>query len=896
MSDTTVPIVLWENKEDNTGQDHAKDWDFVAAQLTNFKLVADKGERRLFSPVTLDRSGGGVSTVTPQGLTKASYRKAELARLVTALTFDFDSGVTPEEILPHFEGFEYVAYTSWSNSPELSKWRLVLPLATPVEASRWKAFWAAARAHFGVEMSDKACKDPVRMYYLPSHHDQNEGVKFSVRNVGRWLEPELVPALPEPEKKQRPAVQAEGQLTPWDDFDKRGSIAELLEKNGWEYVGHGGRGESWRHPAATADLSATILPADEERPELLHVFTSSTVFEADKQYSPYAVYTHLVHGGDFSEAARQLLKDGYGTPPARREDDTPWHYTKSVPTSSTWRWDGPLYKIAYDEDGAEKKRELVTSTRLYVDSIYEHEEEDVVLWELVAIVGGRERRIIVGQADICEHSKIVAALSAKGVDLDTSRRRLLSEYLQHIVQAHADTPRKKLTSALGWHMSPEREFCFVWGKNTIALTDATAASVVYHDDADAMREVACYDQRGTYEEWLDMARFCGGYPKAALFVIASLASPFVKRLGFRTNPIVQIATASGEGKSTVFKAAASIWGDPSDRNGQILNWSITYPGFERIASRSRHLPMFLEEIQKADVNVARQAMMDYANGKGKAKASMSSLKNAAPTHRFVGVLFSNGEGDITSQFGNDGIHARVLNLTGEAVFGDKDDKGAYAAAVRVDADAQDNYGHAGPRWVRAFLADASIDERMKARAEELVKVYVEDGMDTHRKRLMEIVARLRAVGEAASDVLGLDYDCDFIFGDVLRQLEATAKHTTSADVYDHLVDWVRSNAARVEGCSFFDSSSSAAVIGRTVELDGRDCVALTKEAVESWLRRGPQGLNLNALLERWKRDGRIVTEGAHLAKQVRFRGGRQRMIVLPMSLERDLFSDEDEEA
>ena len=44
-----------------------------------------------------------------------------------------------------------------------------------------------------------------------------------------------------------------------------------------------------------------------------YVFTSNGApFTANKPYSPFAVFSLLEHAGEFSEAAAQLRKAGYG--------------------------------------------------------------------------------------------------------------------------------------------------------------------------------------------------------------------------------------------------------------------------------------------------------------------------------------------------------------------------------------------------------------------------------------------------------------------------------------------------------------------------------------------------------------------------------------------------------
>ena len=45
---------------------------------------------------------------------------------------------------------------------------------------------------------------------------------------------------------------------------------------------------------------------------LFKCFSTSTVFESEKAYTPFAVYTLLEHDGDFSKAASTLYEKGFG--------------------------------------------------------------------------------------------------------------------------------------------------------------------------------------------------------------------------------------------------------------------------------------------------------------------------------------------------------------------------------------------------------------------------------------------------------------------------------------------------------------------------------------------------------------------------------------------------------
>ncbi len=93
---------------------------------------------------------------------------------------------------------------------------------------------------------------------------------------------------------------------PGDDFNARGDVRELLLRHGWT-MSRAGENEHWCRPGKTGSTSATL------KDNVLYVFSTSTAFEANRAYSPFAVYTILEHGGNYEAAARALRDAGFGS-------------------------------------------------------------------------------------------------------------------------------------------------------------------------------------------------------------------------------------------------------------------------------------------------------------------------------------------------------------------------------------------------------------------------------------------------------------------------------------------------------------------------------------------------------------------------------------------------------
>jgi hypothetical protein len=118
--------------------------------------------------------------------------------------------------------------------------------------------------------------------------------------------------LPRPEHRSTASTTAEGNR-PGDRYNQRMTWPALLEPHGWTLVFEHGDVAHWRRPGKTWGVSATTNFGGAD---LLYVFTSSTVFDADVSYSKFAAYAVLEHGGDFRRAALALSRLGYEAPGA----------------------------------------------------------------------------------------------------------------------------------------------------------------------------------------------------------------------------------------------------------------------------------------------------------------------------------------------------------------------------------------------------------------------------------------------------------------------------------------------------------------------------------------------------------------------------------------------------
>jgi len=104
--------------------------------------------------------------------------------------------------------------------------------------------------------------------------------------------------------------------SPMDDYNERGDVVGLLVKHGWVIINERGDKVHFRRPGQTS--AATSGNFDRGK-NWFSVFSTSTVFDAQTPYMPYAVYAVLECGGDYNAAVKRLLDEGYG----ERKDPEP---------------------------------------------------------------------------------------------------------------------------------------------------------------------------------------------------------------------------------------------------------------------------------------------------------------------------------------------------------------------------------------------------------------------------------------------------------------------------------------------------------------------------------------------------------------------------------------------
>lgn len=110
-----------------------------------------------------------------------------------------------------------------------------------------------------------------------------------------------------PVKFKAPEVKT--GLSPFEDYNERGNVLELLESHGWKQVGTKNNKILFKRPGQTSTAHSGNFDLSKN---WFSVFTTSSEFEPEKAYLPYAVFAKLECKDDFTEASRKLYNLGFG--------------------------------------------------------------------------------------------------------------------------------------------------------------------------------------------------------------------------------------------------------------------------------------------------------------------------------------------------------------------------------------------------------------------------------------------------------------------------------------------------------------------------------------------------------------------------------------------------------
>lgn len=238
----------------------------------------------------------------------------------------------------------------------------------------------------------------------------------------------------------------------------------------------------------------------------------------------------------------------------------------------------------------------------------------------------REKRTgVIACADIGSDWKV---LQSKGIGVHAGRnkRDRLADYLQN----EGKKTEYLITNQTGW-IDNNRAYILPNGE----ILGDTDKRVIFNGDTS---QAKYYATRGTLEQWNEsIGRYAVGNSRVMLAIGASLSAPLMRLLDIEGGGF-HLFGDSSDGKTTVAKAALSVWGKADDLK---LSWTGTNHAFSNIANARNDNFLLLDEIGQATARTVSQTAYSLLNGVGKAQGH----KDGGNRHlsRYRVLMLSTGE-------------------------------------------------------------------------------------------------------------------------------------------------------------------------------------------------------------------------------------------------------------
>ncbi|MFL9691747.1 DUF927 domain-containing protein [Aeromonas veronii] len=235
-----------------------------------------------------------------------------------------------------------------------------------------------------------------------------------------------------------------------------------------------------------------------------------------------------------------------------------------------------------------------------------------------------------------------------------------------------------------------------------------------------------FTERGTLAEWQQgVAGLAVGNSRLCFALSLAFAAPLLSLVGMEGGGF-HLKGESTDGKTTIMKAAASVYGGP-DRYAQ--TWRATGNAIEGIASRRNDALLCLDELGELDGCEAGQVAYMLANGQGKGRSKQDGELRERKAWRLL--FLSTGELSLED-------HA--------ASAGQRTQAGMEVRTIQIPSDTG---CHGAFEWLHGMDGGRTFADRLKANADHqhgtAFRAYAEAlaaDMELHREHLTEEIKRL----------------------------------------------------------------------------------------------------------------------------------------------------------
>lgn len=339
--------------------------------------------------------------------------------------------------------------------------------------------------------------------------------------------------------------------------------------------------------------------------------------------------------------------------------------------------------------------------------------------------------------------EVFAALLDAGLPfIELSHKRRLAAYLMSC------QPKRRITCVerTGWH-----GHAYVLPGGSIG---PDAEGVILQT---AGYTASDFTERGTLAGWQQgVAGLAVGNSRLCFALSLAFAAPLLSLVGMEGGGF-HLKGESTDGKTTVMKAAASVYGYP-DRYSQ--TWRATGNAIEGIASRRNDALLCLDELGELDGREAGQTAYMLANGQGKGRSKQDGELKERKAWRLL--FLSTGELSLEDHAASAGKSTQAgMEVRTIQIPSDTGHHGAFewlhgmdggrGFADTLKANSEEHHGIAFRTYAQALTQSMDeYSERLRAEIKQLAAELTPKGAGNQVGRAINRFALVAAAGELAT--------------------------------------------------------------------------------------------------------------------------------------------------
>lgn len=317
---------------------------------------------------------------------------------------------------------------------------------------------------------------------------------------------------------------------------------------------------------------------------------------------------------------------------------------------------------------------------------------------------------------------------------------------------------------------------FVYG-NTLFKDDGTVTQAGISSKIQPRSNLLMPAKNGSLAGWTNIASkmFGKGMQAQGVTILASLGAPFMKFASGEEGGAVLslVSEKSGKGKTTVLRAASSVWGKMDALNlkdGDTINAKFGTMG------QVRNFPLVFDEIAAYDPPTMQSLVRTFTGGKDKSRCDRNGVVNHAIGNWQTILITASNSSILDSLIVGtaDPQASRVVELV-------MDDITFSQSGAMMDMFEQ-NCGYAGPVLMK-YASQRAVIDHMRFKSPEdpgyvnkLINKYSDLITDDPNFRFVIRLIVCCHIGGYIAKKLGLlDFDPDFILGWMVEQMQGRVK-------------------------------------------------------------------------------------------------------------------------